>query len=430
MAMTHEQNERLVRIEGDAPMGRLLRENYWVPACLSTQLVAGGDPHRVRLFGKDHVAFRAQDRRIGMFDERCPHRGASLVLAHNDGCALRCIFHGWKIDVSGSVVDVPTQAINPQAFAERVPVRKYPTHEGGGIVWAWLGESEAPPFPDLPFTIVPEGQVWMTVTKAYCNWMQGVETTLDSAHVGTLHETYITRLQKAREADQTKDESERTTHSLSNLAPSYELDVTPYGLDAVALRPLPNGETYMRTTRYIMPFISLTPFGEPDVPAVLFITSPIDDYHHNLFYGVWSLTRELGPEKIPDFMSFAVGDLPYEIDNFGRFTGGRDDNFGQDREAMRKGHYSGMVGNLLQEDMVTQTSMGPIVDRTRDYLSSSDIAIVQVRKILLQAVDDFEAGKRPRGADPSVDLREVVPQNMVIPAGQSRKILATSEPVG
>jgi phthalate 4,5-dioxygenase oxygenase subunit len=77
VAITREQNELLVRVEGDAPMGRLLKENYWIPACLSAQLPAGGDPRRVRLFGKDHVAFRATDGRVGFLDERCPHRGAS-----------------------------------------------------------------------------------------------------------------------------------------------------------------------------------------------------------------------------------------------------------------------------------------------------------------------------------------------------------------
>ncbi len=430
MAITREQNERLVRVEGDAPMGKLLRENYWVPACLMAQLVPGGDPIRVRLFGRDHVAFRADDGRIGFFDERCPHRGASLVLAHNDGCSLRCIFHGWRIDVSGKVVEVPTQAQHAEAFAERVPVKKYPTHEGGGIVWVWLGSNEASPFPDLPFTIVPESQVWMTVTKAQCNWMQGVETTLDSAHVGTLHESYLTQLKADREkADLEKDPEKgaRSTHALANLAPRYEIDITPYGLDAVALRPLEDGNTYVRTTRYIMPFISLTPFGEPDVPAVLFITSPIDDTHHNLFYGTWSLTRDLDAASVPDFMSFAIGNRPFDQQNFGGFSAGRDQNFGQDREAMRAGHYSGMVGNLLQEDMVTQASMGPIVDRTRDFLSSSDIAIVQGRKILLEALDDFEAGRVPRGTNPDVDLREIIPQNLVIPDGMERRNFSLAE---
>jgi phthalate 4,5-dioxygenase oxygenase subunit len=421
VAITHEQNELLVRVEGEAPMGRLMRESYWIPACLSAQLAAEEAPQRVRLLGKDYVAFRATDGRIGFFDERCPHRGASLVLARNEGCALRCIFHAWKIDVSGKVVEVPTQPDRAEEFAAKVRVNRYETHEGGGIVWVWLGKAEAPAFPELPFTAVPDSRVWMTVTRANCNWLQGVEATLDSSHVGTLHEAYITRLKEDREKDKSK--GERTTHALDNLAPRYETEWTDYGMDAIALRPLPDGGAYMRTTRWIMPFISLTPFGEPDVPAVVFITSPIDDTRHNLFYGAWSRTRDLDMAKVPDFMSFAIGTLPYDPHDFGRFTGDRDHNFGQDRQAMKAGHFSGMVGNLLQEDMVTQASMGPIVDRTLDHLSAGDVAIIHGRRILLEALEDMAEGRTPRGAATSLDLRHVVPQNVVIPPGRTRSDL-------
>ncbi|MGI9360751.1 MAG: Rieske 2Fe-2S domain-containing protein, partial [Parasphingorhabdus sp.] len=96
--MTPEQNERLVHVEGTAPMGAMMSKHFWIPFALETQLVAGGAPRRVRLLGTDYAVFRATDGRIGFLDERCPHRGASLVLARTEGCALRCIFHGWTID--------------------------------------------------------------------------------------------------------------------------------------------------------------------------------------------------------------------------------------------------------------------------------------------------------------------------------------------
>src|SRR5271156_4040958 len=152
--LTHEQNELLVRVEGDAPMGRLMRR-YWIPACLSTQLEADGAPLRVRLLGHDYVAFRATDGRLGFFDERCPHRSASLVLARNEDCGLRCLLHGWKIDVSGQVVDTP----NEFGFSrpERIKVHHYPTQEAGGMVWVYVGGGEPPAFPNLAFNQVPAG---------------------------------------------------------------------------------------------------------------------------------------------------------------------------------------------------------------------------------------------------------------------------------
>src|SRR5262245_17847644 len=94
--LTAEQNRFLTEVEGDAPMGRWMRERHWIPCTRSDSLKPGGAPQRVKLLGETFVAFRAEDGRVGFFDEACPHRGVSLVLARNEDCALRCIFHGWK----------------------------------------------------------------------------------------------------------------------------------------------------------------------------------------------------------------------------------------------------------------------------------------------------------------------------------------------
>jgi phthalate 4,5-dioxygenase len=409
--LTHDQNETLTRVEGDAPMGHLMREHYWIPAVLSSQLVADGTPVRVRLLGDDHVAFRTADGRIGFFAEGCPHRGCSLVLARNEDSGLRCIFHGWKIDVGGTVVDVPTHGANRGSFASKVPVEHYPTHEGGGIVWVWLGEQPAPPFPELPFTVLPPSRVWVTITRIDCNWLQGVEASLDSAHVGTLHQSYIAR-------HRTPDRDKTIANALDALAPRYEVERTTYGVDAAALRALPDGNTYVRTTKYVLPFINLVP-GSPKQGShgVIFIASPIDDTHHNLFFGSWSETDDFNTgDEVPDRQRILMGDRPYDPHDFGGFSAGRDENFGQDREAMRDGHFSGFLGNLLQEDIVTQVSMGPIADRTREHLSTSDVAIVHARRRLFEALADAEAGRHPSGPPDTLDFRDVNPIDAVLTA--------------
>ena len=124
--VTHAENDLMTRVEGDAPLGRLMRENYWVPFALSENLVAGDAPTPVRLFGENYVAFRAPDGRIGFLDELCPHRRASLVLARAEGDGLRCIYHGWKIDVSGCVVEAPTQVGRHEQFCAAVRVVHFP----------------------------------------------------------------------------------------------------------------------------------------------------------------------------------------------------------------------------------------------------------------------------------------------------------------
>jgi nitrite reductase/ring-hydroxylating ferredoxin subunit len=414
MALTQEQNDRLTRVEGEAPMGVMMRQHCWIPALLSVQLMADGAPRRVRLLGTDYVAFRDTRGRVGFLDEGCPHRNTSLVLARNEECGLRCIFHGWKVDVTGQVVEAPTHAPDPEAFAAKVRTRSYPTVEGGGLVWVWLGDQEAPPFPHLPFTALPESHVWLSATPVACNWLQGVEATLDSAHVGTLHRSYI-------EAHAQKNAAATVKNTLSSLAPRYDVARTAWGIDAIALRPMSDGTTYVRTTNWVMPFVALVP-GSPgtegDVGGVIFIASPADDTHHVLFYGFWSVNSEINDGlyvSMPLGTETTLGDRPIDINNFGGFSGGRDENWGQNRDAMRRGHFSGFSGNLLQEDIITQLSMGAITDRTREHLSSADVAVIHARRVLLEALDNVATGNHPLGGEPPADFLDVVPTDVVVP---------------
>jgi len=408
--LTAAQNEAITRIDGDAPMGRLIRTHCWIPACLGGSLVAGGAPRRVRLLGVDHVAFRDHDGRVGFLDERCPHRSTSLVLARNEDCALTCIFHGWRIDAAGRVVDAPTHHPDPDAFAAKVRVRAYPTVEAGGLVWVWLGDEPAPPFPPLPFTGLSERQVWITATPVDCNWLQGVEATLDTAHVGTLHRAYITAIQQ-------KASTGTIGQALDHLAPRYDVELGPHGLDAIARRPLPDGATYVRTTRWVAPLVSLVPGNRAaNVDGTIFIVSPVDDHHHVLFFGLWSDDADLHDGSyadVPDAQRPLVGDRPFDREDFGGFTGGRDEGWGQNRDAMAAGHFSGFTGNLLQEDIITQVSMGPIVDRTTEHLSSSDVAIIHARRLLLRALDRVAAGALPFGDERVDDLAHLAPVDAI-----------------
>lgn len=181
--LSPQHNRLLTDVEGEAPMGRMMRESHWIPCALSETLVVGGAPKRVKLLGESYVAFRADDGRVGFLDEACPHRGVSLVLARTEGCALRCIFHAWKIDISGQVVEVPSEGERSAEFAKRVKTRSYPTFEGGGLVWVFLGAGAPPQKPPLPFLDLPAENCWVSRTVTPCNWLQGVEGTIDSIHL-------------------------------------------------------------------------------------------------------------------------------------------------------------------------------------------------------------------------------------------------------
>ena len=237
------QNELLTRVEHGAPMGRFMRDCHWIPCALSASLVADGPPQLVRLLGESYVAFRATDGRVGLLDEACPHRRVSLLLARNEDCGLRCIFHAWKIDVSGKVVDVPAEGERSADFASRIKVNHYPTFEGGGLLWVFLGAGAPPPRPPLPFIDIADENIFITRSIAPCNWLQGVEGTIDSVHVGTLHKSWIAQPSMAQGT---------IGHSLAS-HPRYEVETTDYGLRASALRDLPDGRQYIRTTEYLMP---------------------------------------------------------------------------------------------------------------------------------------------------------------------------------
>ena len=420
--LTAAQNEALTRVTGDAPMARLLRRWAWIPFAISSQIKVGEAPLKVRLLGEDFVAWRAPDGRLGFIAQACPHRGASMALARNEGCVLRCIFHGWAIDVSGKVVEAATHQPDPEAFAAKVKVKHYPVREAGGLVWVWLGGEPMAEFPKLPFTEIPVDQVFMTVTRSACNWLQGVEASLDSAHVGTLHKSWVPR---QAEFDRRAYGATRKTNLLGALAPRYEVERTPWGMSAVALRELPDGSNHMRATQYVAPFINIVPRA-PYGNGSIFIAVPVDDENHLIFFGFFSEQEPMGPEA--SRLQAMIGDERLVPEDFAPFKGDRQNNYGQDRRLMAQGHHSGFGDNLLQEDIVTQVSMGPIVDRTQEHLSSSDVAIVQARMLLLQALKNDADGLHPLAPNDGRFLsREAMPVDAVAPPNAEwRKVLVTA----
>ena len=385
---TRAENELITRIEGDAPLGRLIRANYWIPFAMSSHLVHGEAPFPVRLFGENYVAFRAEDGRIGFLDELCPHRRASLLLARIEGNALRCIYHGWKIDASGCVIECPNQALRAEQFAASVQVTHFAVRESGGLAWVWLDHAEAPPFPELPFGDEDLYRYWC-VSRVTCNWLQGVEGTIDSSHVGLLHQTWIAEAAKMAEHS-------NLTFALEQ-PPTYETQPTPYGMRAAALRKMADGETYVRITEHLMPLVTVVPIGRamPRAGSV-FVISPMDDTHHLLFFGYFGDTPHSA--KPPEEICMQAADYVPDPHDYTRLRGDRWNAWGQDRSSMASGHFTGFARSLLEEDAVIQTSMRPIVDRSEETLSSSDVAVARTRRMLLDALSAADAGELPPGS--------------------------------
>ena len=178
--LTHEENDLLCRVEGDAPMGQLMRR-HWVPAALSEQVSEpDGAPVRLRLFGEDLVAFRDTDGRLGVLGEHCPHRKASLALGRNEECGLRCLYHGWKFDVEGNVLEMASEPAE-SGFAEKVKHKAYPTRgmraASSGSIWA--PASTMPEFEPPPWAPTPDTKVSIVKIDIPCNWAQIMEGQID-----------------------------------------------------------------------------------------------------------------------------------------------------------------------------------------------------------------------------------------------------------
>ena len=401
--VTAANNESLTRVEGAAPLGGLLRANYWIPCARSEGLKSGDKPQRVRLLGQNFVAFRGNNGQPGLVDEHCPHRRASLALARVEGCALRCIYHGWLVDGSGAVVEVPSEGKRSAEFAAHVGVNRYQVREAGGLVWAFLGTGTPPELPPLPFLQVPAQSRWWSRMLVKCNWLQGFEGALDSVHLTWLHQGWPRN-----------DQMFKVEQGLS-----YEVDETSYGLRTAAIRT-DETEMHLRVAEYVAPFYAFSASRQPFVPTdcSVFISVPVDDETHMLFFGFFDA---VGP--LHDVSTYFSSDLDPDDLITGTFEA--DNCWGQDREAMAQGHFSGLTKSVLHEDVAVQMSMGPIVDRSAENLCSTDLAIVKMRNYLLDLIERHEDGQAIDGAMSGYRKDGKLPLGCSVPVGTDWRKITT-----
>jgi len=415
--LNRTQNELLTRVGKGTPMGDMLRE-YWVPACRSAKLVAGGAPERLRLFGESFVAFRAPDGRLGFLQEACPHRCASLALARNEEGGLRCIFHGWKFSVDGKCVDAPTEPREQRArFADTVPVRSHPTHEAGEIVWVYMGEKETPPrFPDFEFTHLPPESVQPTRAIIRTNWLQGLEALLDSAHITFLHSA---NLDSAQGRQLFRDES---NYMLNDGAPVFEFIDQPYGFREGAIRD--EGEfSYARVREVALPFFSFIPSAYGG-QRVVCCSIPIDDVTTAQWYIGYNPFGPLTGDIMTNF-----GTTSGDPDYFNADMGNADNLWHQDRAAMAAGHWSGITGRgNPYEDFAVQESMGPIVDRSQEYLGTCDRVIYRARRLLIEAVEQYQETGALSFCSPEVDFARIRAISFAYPKDADWRTVDAFEP--
>jgi phthalate 4,5-dioxygenase oxygenase subunit len=421
--LTAEENDLLCRVEGEAPMGRLMRR-HWIPAVLSEQLAEpDGKPVRLRLLGEDLVAFRDSDGRLGVLGEFCSHRKTSLAFGRNEECGLRCLYHGWKFDVEGNVLEMPSEPAE-SGFREKVKHKAYPAREAGGFVWVYMGAVEAmPAFEAPPWAPTPDTRVSIVRFDLPCNWAQIMEGQIDSAHSSTLHSSDMrpARIETAAAAD---------THWLrpsTDKSPRIQVQLTNYGMRYAAIRrPIMNAAThdYVRITTYVAPFVALIPPNSSyNLASVI---TPKDDTHSYFNFIAWNDSG--GGIDQEAWRKFCVAQVGIDVDeDYRPMKRTRENSYLQDRRAMQLGDFTGIRG-IPTQDIAMWETMGPIADRTSERLGASDMAIVQFRRVMLEAVRRLEAGGGPIGlVEPHVPPSKLCSFQGVVPKSEGWRMLGASE---
>lgn len=384
--LTKQENELLTRVEGDAPMGQMLRR-YWLAACLSEEIAEPDcDPVRVRLLGENLVAFRDSDGRVGLLEEQCPHRRASLFFGRNEECGLRCLYHGWKFDVDGNTLEMSSEPAG-SGLAEKVKHKAYPVKEWGGFIWTYMGDEATMPEFHPPF-FAPTENTNVSIVKAvvHCNWAQGVEGAIDSAHSSSLHSTDMPpAMVGGSTATGTAWQRPSTDKS-----PRLQVEATHYGFHYAAIRrPIKNADTddYVRITHFVAPHHVLIPPN--NVYNVSQMNVPIDDNNHVLYLMAWN-TEGRGVDQ-EAWRKFTGMQLDIDLDPTYRRHRGLSNNFEQDRKAMRLGDFTGIRG-FVNQDIAMWETMGKTGERDLERLGASDQAVIEFRRGMVASVKAFMSG--------------------------------------
>ena len=431
--LTKEDNETLTRVGPGTLMGNLLRR-YWLPALLSTEVPAPDSPPvRVRLLGEDLVAFRDTNGSVGLFVQSCPHRGASLFFGRNEECGLRCVYHGWKHDVTGQCVDMPSEPAESN-FKSKVRVGAYPAHESGGIIWTYMGPPETMQgFRDFGSESLPPGQWRASKVISYCNWIQGLEGNIDTTHISFLHGP--ARKPSFPDGDDTDKPGYPSLRMRGYIhrtdgAPTLDVHDTWYGFRYAGIRKTPAGLLNVRVSDFIMPLFTYVP--QPYLPVggdSCIMMVPIDDDT----YWRWSIDMKPGVREaqLPRFghdmptigprTAATPTSTPPGLQQRTQFA---ENDYLIDREAQRTRSFTGIEG-IPQQDLAVTESMGHIYDRTREHLGTSDRAVIRLRRMLIEAARSLAQGVEPPALDPALPYAKIRSAERNIAPSDDWRLLGT-----
>ncbi|TMF04225.1 MAG: aromatic ring-hydroxylating dioxygenase subunit alpha [Chloroflexi bacterium] len=340
--LSREENALLTRVGPGTAMGNLLR-CFWQPFALASELPgADCNPLRVRLLGEDLVGFRDTSGAVGLIESK-------------------------------------------------VKAVTYPVQERGGVLWAYLGSAQdIPRMPELEWTHVAASQRYVSKRIQVCNYLQNVEGEVDSSHVSFLHS-------KGAAPDAAGIQDLRSTlpdYMARDRAPRFFVLPTEYGMLIGARRNAEDDSYYWRVTQFLMPTYTMIPVPV-GAPVSFTAATPIDDENMMGFTVTWHPDRPLREDEIAQIESWLGVHTEVDPVSFKPLRN-KSNDYLIDRALQRSGRsYTGIRG-IREEDLAVQESMGLIFDRTIEHLGSSDLAVIAMRRRLLEAVRALaERGETP-----------------------------------
>jgi len=388
-----EVNELLTPTGPGTPGGQLFRR-YWLPALLAEELPGNDSPPvRLKILSERLIAFRDSDGRYGLIDEFCAHRGVSLWFGNVRECGIRCAYHGWKYDVTGQCLEVPS-APEHNTFAGKVRLTSYPLVKVGDILWTYMGEPELRPgLPEFEFAQVAPEQTYTSKRWQESNWLQALEGGIDSSHVSWLHAGGL-------KSDPLFKGTKGNEYNVGDLKPFFEVAEADGALFVGARRNAEEGRYNWRITPWVMPsFTIVPPRGDHPVHGHFWV--PIDDHNCWVYTFDYHPVRPLTPEE-RQAMKDGHGVHSRNIPGTYRPMENKDVDYLMDREAQRRGETFSGVRGIAQQDASLQESMGPIVDRTKERVVASDTGIIKARRKLRAAIEALpDEGVTPPGVDPA-----------------------------
>jgi phenylpropionate dioxygenase-like ring-hydroxylating dioxygenase large terminal subunit len=429
--LSNQDNELMCRVGPGTPMGDMMR-HYWIPALMPSELpYPDCPPVRIRLLGENLIAFRTTSGQVGLVANSCPHRGASMFFGRNEEEGLRCVYHGWKFDVTGACIDMPSEPAESN-FRNKVQIKAYPCQETPGVIWAYMGSRETPPpLPAFPANLQSENNSAIKEMRR-CNYMQGLEGDIDTVHAGFLHGGHVV-------AGRDTTPGTISAYTASHRSATFVTRLHEIGATYAAVRPGEPGTEYWRTGHFLLPFYTMNGPGLLPLKNRAVAWVPIDDEHTMMWQiepkehqslmrngtgigGLRESTLRADPKGAIDLTQLGVAGVQGTrlqanatgwLDRFRTYQDATNDylidrdlqkNVEWDAGKPQRGTYSGIPGGADIQDCAVQESMGPIYDRTQEHLGTTDALIIATRRCLINAA---KALRDQQTVPPGVDKPEL-----------------------